>query len=187
MRLFVALQLSDEIKNCLMQTIQKIKPYQSAGHFVKKENLHLTLAFIGETPHISRAKQAVMQLRQEPFLLELNQLGTFHRSTGDILWAGIQPNSSLQSLAQQIQQNLKEQGFVLQSTPFFPHLTLGREVIFNQGFSLEEFSKEEFSSYAKKRSMPIEKVSLMKSERVNGKLKYTEIAFVGLNNIMASK
>ena len=45
-----------------------------------------------------------------------------------------------------------------------------------EGFDLRAFGRT-----LPKVSMEIGRVSLMKSERINGKLTYTEIAFVGLN------
>ena len=57
------------------------------------------------------------------------------------------------------------------------HLTLGREVILEPDFDLRAFFAGQDHC-----TMQVERVSLMKSERISGKLVYTEIAFVGLNN-----
>lgn len=176
MRLFVALLLSDEVTDTLYQTMQSLRKHTIAGRFSRRENLHLTLAFIGETNRISQAKQALSQLRAEPFSISLSGLGRFCRDGGDILWAGLDKNPALKALAQQVQYNLKQVGFVLQERPFAAHLTLGREVTLEEGFDLRAFGRT-----LPKVSMEIGRVSLMKSERINGKLTYTEIAFVGLN------
>lgn len=176
MRLFVALLLSDEMAETLYQTMQSLRQHTVAGRFSRRENLHLTLAFIGETNRISQAKQALSQLQAAPFSLRLNGLGRFRHEGGDILWAGLDKNSALEALAQQVQHNLKQAGFPLQERPFAAHLTLGREVVLKDGFDLRAFGRT-----LPRVSMEAGRVSLMKSERINGKLTYTEIAFVGLN------
>ncbi|MEF2562283.1 MAG: hypothetical protein UI647_05790, partial [Negativibacillus sp.] len=60
--------------------------------------------------------------------------------------------------------------------PFAAHLTLGREVLLEEGFNLKTFSNA-----LPTMQMPVERVSLMKSERINGRLVYTEVDFVVLN------
>ena len=71
---------------------------------------------------------------------------------------------------------MEQEGFKLEDRPFAAHLTLGREVLLEEGFELKAFSKNLPSV-----QMPVERVSLMKSERVNGRLVYNEVDFVVLN------
>ena len=71
---------------------------------------------------------------------------------------------------------MEQEGFKLEDRPFAAHLTLGREVLLEEGFELKTFSKNLPSVQT-----PVERVSLMKSERVNGRLVYTEVDFVVLN------
>ena len=79
-------------------------------------------------------------------------------------------------VAQQVQQAFSQKGFSLEKRPFAAHLTLGRQVLLPEGFDLKAFSKTLPAS-----TMQVERVSLMKSERINGRLTYTEMDFVGLN------
>ena len=48
MRLFIAIQLSGEIRNGLSAVRTYLKDHGVRGNYTKTENLHLTLAFIGE-------------------------------------------------------------------------------------------------------------------------------------------
>lgn len=177
MRLFVAILLSQEMTDALYQTMQTLRQHTVAGRFSRRENLHLTLAFIGETNRVAQAKQALSSVQADPFSMQLDGVGRFRRDGGDIVWAGLRKNKSLEQLAQQVQQQLRQAGFVLQDRSFAAHLTLGREVVLEDGFDLRSFGKTVPAV-----SMQVNRISLMKSERIQGKLTYTEIGFVGLNN-----
>lgn len=48
MRLFIAIQLSDEMKKALVACMHDLKKQGVEGNYVPAQNLHLTLAFIGE-------------------------------------------------------------------------------------------------------------------------------------------
>ena len=62
MRLFVALQLEDRVKDALIQFIDSVRPHTQEGRFSHRENLHLTLSFIGETGKAAQAKRALHQV-----------------------------------------------------------------------------------------------------------------------------
>ena len=49
MRLFIAIQLSDEMKKSVISTMHELKKAGVKGSYVPSQNLHVTLAFIGET------------------------------------------------------------------------------------------------------------------------------------------
>ena len=66
MRLFVALQLEDRMKDALIQFIDSVRPHTQEGRFSHRENLHLTLSFIGETGKAAQAKRALHRVQAEP-------------------------------------------------------------------------------------------------------------------------
>ncbi len=161
MRLFVALKLSEPVLDRLSKTTRELKTHAVSGRFSHRENLHLTLAFIGETTNVSGAKQALSQISAPAFEMTIAGGGRFKRDGGDIVWAGVEKNRSLGQLAAQVQALLRKKGFVLQEP---------------------DFDLRAFFAGQDHCTMQVERVSLMKSERISGKLVYTEIAFVGLNN-----
>ena len=61
MRLFVAIALSENMKKPLLRAISELRNVATQGNFTKEENLHLTLAFIGEvsTSRVADAKRAL--------------------------------------------------------------------------------------------------------------------------------
>lgn len=139
MRLFVALKLSEPVLDRLSKTTRELKTHAVSGRFSHRENLHLTLAFIGETTNVSGAKQALSQISAPAFEMTIAGGGRFKRDGGDIVWAGVEKNRSLEQLAAQVQALLRKKGFVLQERPFAAHLTLGREVILEPDFDLRFF------------------------------------------------
>lgn len=165
MRLFTAILFTPEIKNALTNHIEKLKTASSRGNFTSESNLHLTINFIGETERATDVKQAMSAVNTEPFTLTLGRTGVFKRSSGDIYWIGVEKNPQLDSLQKQLSDLLRKQGFVLENRDYKPHITLGREVMVK--------NPPEFT-YAPL-SMTVSRISLMKSERIQGKLVYTEI------------
>ena len=161
MRLFTAVNFTPEVKDELMRAVSALKAASVSGGFTARENLHLTLAFIGETEEEDRARDALESVRFGAFELELSALGHF----GDIQWAGVRENEKLKKLAADVQSALRGQGFDIEKRGFSPHITLGRRVRLRDGAML----------YEPKAKMTVKSISLMKSERVNGRLVYTEI------------
>ena len=58
MRLFAAIQFSPAVKAALLEAVAALR-HQGTGTFTRPENLHLTLAFIGETEDLPGAKAAL--------------------------------------------------------------------------------------------------------------------------------
>lgn len=170
MRLFIAINFNEEIKNQLCEAIHHLKEYAVQGSFTRCENLHLTLLFIGETARVNEVKQAMETIKAQTFTLHIGGLGKFRRDGGDIYWKGAEKTQELISVYQQLFDALAKIGFHLENREYKPHLTLGREVILQ-----EDFDKNDFEKDTPPMSMQVEKISLMKSERINGKLTYTEI------------
>ena len=170
MRLFTAVNFTENIKDELCRIEENLKNNSVKGNFTLRENLHLTLVFIGETSKLSEVRQAMDAVSENKFMLAMKGFGRFRRDRGDIYWVGIDKAKELTSLYRQLTENLAEAGFKPEDRDYTPHLTLGREVVMREGFQVDEFSKT-----IPQMSMKAEKISLMKSERINGKLTYTEI------------
>ena len=67
MRLFVAINLSENIKNALLKAQSDLKNQGFYGNFTRRENMHLTLAFIGETEKRFKAVDALKKISFERF------------------------------------------------------------------------------------------------------------------------
>ena len=165
MRLFIAIRFTDEIKKELLRSIEHLKSVSEYGNFTSPENLHLTLAFIGETKRVEDVKRIIDAEDVRPFEIKIGKPGVFHRDGGEIRWIGVDAEAELFILASDIQSKLCDAGFDIDNREFKPHITLARQVICPPHTRLE----------IEKLSMKVESISLMRSDRIGGKLIYTEI------------
>ena len=161
MRLFIALHFSEEVKASLLDAIRQLQEQSSSGNFTRPENLHLTLAFIGESERLDDLRQILDRIDSHPFRLELSGSGHF----GELYWAGLQKAPALERLARLLRKDLLEQGFDIDRKPFRPHITLARQLQAPQEPQIRLLPA----------NMLADRVSLMCSERINGKLTYTEL------------
>jgi 2'-5' RNA ligase len=95
------------------------------------DNIHITLAFLGDTEEDKISPLGTMLKDQcggsGKFELILKGAGVF-RSMSDprILWTGIEPSERLLQLNAAIIQGLKNLDIKIEERPFNPHLTIGR-------------------------------------------------------------
>ena len=161
MRLFIAIHFSEEIHALLLESIASLKAQSLSGSFTSPKNLHLTLAFIGETNRVSAIRRAMDEPSADPFSLTVSGCGRF----GNLWWAGVKDSPALSRLATELQNSLRHAGFSIESRPFKPHITLGRQIVPRDKIFLTVPSV----------SMTVKKISLMKSERLGGRLTYTPV------------
>lgn len=161
MRLFVALHFSPEVRRVLLGAIGEIRAGARQANTTRPENLHLTLAFIGETDNLRGAREAVSSCVRPAFGLSVGGFGRF----GDLYWAGIGKNPELAALAEAVQAALRAHGFEIERRPFKPHVTLARQVQSDAPLRLT----------VPETSMTVGRIALMRSERISGKLTYTEV------------
>lgn len=130
MRLFIAIPLSEEVRNCLGMLRDELHDRASSGTFVSSESLHITLEFLGECtpPECDKAISAMQEVSFEPFTISIAHTGAFHRSDGDICWVGVEENKALSRLHDDLARALRAQGFRLERERFKAHITLSRRV-----------------------------------------------------------
>lgn len=179
MRLFIAVNFNEEIKDNLFRLTQELKKNTTRGHFTHRDNFHLTLAFIGETKDLEHAimaiENAVEKGRIPQFFLNLGGFGRFKGRDGDIYWVGVEQNQVLSELNDFIVRELRTYEFKVDDKEFKPHLTLGREIVLKQGYVINEFAK-----LIPAMTMLVSEIGLMKSERIDGKLVYTKVYYKNL-------
>lgn len=181
MRLFIAILFNKEIENSLYRSIESLKNISKSGTYTLKENLHLTVNFIGETNRVAEVSQAmktaVDNTGTKSFQLLIRGFGKFKRREGDIYWVGVEREDTLWKLQKGLVRELKGVGFFdIDDMEYTPHLTLGRRVKVK-----ETFQANEFEAGIKPMQMEITRISLMNSERLNGKLVYSEIYHIDLD------
>ena len=131
MRVFLAIALPDDIKAKLTAAIQRFAPVAPEVKWCTRDQLHLTLAFLGEVspailPHVTAAANRVCA-STPAFTCRAYGLGFFGtKRTPTSLWAGIDPSPELMSLQEQLGTELKKFGLENSGRDFRPHVTLGR-------------------------------------------------------------
>lgn len=132
MRTFIAIELKKEIRDTLFQIQEELKSAQADVRWVRSENIHLTLKFLGEVeetkiPEIVRClKELGGQIK--PFTVKISGLGAFPGlKSARVIWAGAKEDTGeLARLAGTIENILAELGFPKENRKFSSHLTLGR-------------------------------------------------------------
>lgn len=99
--------------------------------WVSKDNLHITLKFIGDLniDHISTIQNSLAkQFSSVPaFDIHINGLGVFpNRSKPRIFWLGFDHNKNLERIVSIIENCAVNLGYKADDKPFSPHLTIGR-------------------------------------------------------------
>ncbi len=164
MRIFIAIRFTEDFKSSLVDVQQEMRNRGVEGNYCPYGNLHLTLTFIGETFDLPKIRKAVSEVTFEPFDITLDSLGTFNTKNGAVVWAGIKDGTAVSSLASQLRERLIANDVRFKSTEFYPHISLIRK----PSAVLTDIS-------VRTASMQVEKIYVMKSERIDGELIYSEI------------
>lgn len=166
MRLFIAIQLNQEMKEALTELQDRMQGLGVRGNFTKRENLHLTLAFIGEYPDPDDVIDVLETIRFEPFRLRLEGIGSF----GSLWWAGLSGSDELKALAKKLRRALAEAGIPYDRKKFLPHITLVRKPVSRSGSIPEEILQG-----LPQAGMTVDHISLMRSDRGRHGMIYTEL------------
>jgi RNA 2',3'-cyclic 3'-phosphodiesterase len=125
MRLFVALELPEEVKCHLVGLQGEI----SGIRWLPPEQLHLTMLFLGdvEEEKLAQIILALTEIRVAPFTLHITRIGCFPNARAPrVLWAGIERQPMLERLHLQIKTAAESCGIRLETCSFSPHITLAR-------------------------------------------------------------
>ncbi len=133
-RLFIALALSTEAREVLRAVVELAQAQIAPGvvRWVKADQMHLTLRFLGDTPQQKLQALAEVMDRaaaaQRPFGLELDRLGCFpHERQPRVIWAGVRGEvAQAAALHKSLEVALQELGWPPESRAFQPHITIGR-------------------------------------------------------------
>jgi 2'-5' RNA ligase len=134
-RLFVALEIPAAVRDNLAAQIKELRdlpaPWAEGQlRWVRPENLHVTLKFIGEVEaaKLVGIRNALTAIGLDaPVGLEFRGLGFFpDEKHPRVLWVGLHASGNLPVLARDIECALEGQGIAREQRAFTPHLTLAR-------------------------------------------------------------
>src|SRR2546429_6500690 len=130
MRLFFALPLPGEAKEALRQPLEEARKAGGDGvGFTRIEQLHFTLAFLGEQPAADEALAAGEALTQTAaFEIAISASGAFPSSARPrVLWLGVSAGAAeLVAVAERLGGGLRGRRFALGEGEFPPPPTFGR-------------------------------------------------------------
>jgi 2'-5' RNA ligase len=130
MRLFVALDFPDNVRQALRDLMEKLRRESRGARWVRPEGMHITLKFLGETdvkklPEIRSALGAINS--SNAVEMHFRGLGFFpNERRPRVMWCGIAATPNLAELAGGVESALEPLGFPREKREFVPHLTLAR-------------------------------------------------------------
>ena len=158
MRLFLAVDIEEDVKSGITRTIEKLKGKNGAVKWVKPENIHVTLYFFGEV-----AEKEYLSLQQlltkaltaiHPFSVSVKGVSGFPSlSRPRVLWVGINnPTKELETIYLLVDKHLQEStiGINRDTKPYTPHVTIARiKGPFDRDIfqTLSSYGEHEFGSF----------------------------------------
>ena len=192
LRLFIAIELSAEIHKNLAEAVRLLRIDSGTGiSWVKPENIHLTLKFLGDTPRVKipaitqTLTQKMNQCAQcAPFNLTVRGTGCFPSPRQPrVLWVGVEAPEELNDLQQAVEKALLPLDIPNEKRPFSPHLTLAR--INNAAESIVQNKYQQLLTYRESNfgQMSAEYLTLFQSTLARTGSIYTPLARIPLNQM----
>jgi 2'-5' RNA ligase len=184
MRLFIAIEIPDEIKKEMVKVQEQLRKANVDASWTRAEGMHLTLKFLGEVPEM-KVPEIAGGLHSAAegagrFRLEVKGVGTFpNPRNARVVWIGFSGDiGKLTELQEAIEDAMERIGFAREERRFTAHLTLGRikHIRSRDGWlsALEAMKDIRISGF------DVDAVSLMKSELRPSGAVYTEMSRVEL-------
>ena len=132
MRIFLAVFPSAEAQDAAARVIERLRGDGDGVSWVRRDNLHYTLRFMGELGEsgLARVTEAAREAASDhaTFTAALGAAGAFPNARRTrVVWLGLaQGGDALVALARSVEQALRRRGFDAADRAFKPHLTIGR-------------------------------------------------------------
>ncbi|MGC9090704.1 MAG: RNA 2',3'-cyclic phosphodiesterase [Fervidicoccaceae archaeon] len=131
-RIFIAIDVkTPQVVQKILEIERSLESLEVPIKTIEPENLHITLAFIGEVEDdlVETAKEALREIKGKSIMAEFHGIGAFPNITSPrVVWAGVKGGSEdIIQLQRKVESALKiyKIGFEKERN-FIPHLTLGR-------------------------------------------------------------
>lgn len=123
MRQFIALTFNSSFKEELMAIMDTLKEEGIQGKYYDLDNLHMTLAFFGETDRQDEIMEIIHAIPFPEITITLNRIGHFKK----IYWVGVKENPELDAYVNTLRNTLKQHDIPFDDKPFYPHITILRK------------------------------------------------------------
>jgi 2'-5' RNA ligase len=129
-RLFVALDFPDSIRNAIRELISQLKPLAKDARWARVQGMHVTLKFIGyvDDSKFDSIFSTLANIHSSaPIEMRFRGIGFFPTERRPrVCWCGIEASSHLAELARDIERSLVPLGIAAEKRDFVAHLTLAR-------------------------------------------------------------
>lgn len=178
MRLFVAIELSENLRRGLVRLQRSLAEFDPVVRWAGAEQLHLTLKFLGEVPDADvpqvTAALATAAAGAAPMTLTTAPAGCFPpRGKVRVVWVGLAGGQALADCQRAVEDALANAGFPREERPFSPHLTLGRV---REGRGDDRLRAGVAALRVPEAEQPVAALSLMQSELLPGGARHTRVA-----------
>jgi len=121
MRTFIAIEIPEEVKEQIIEIQKRLPSFK--GKLTEKENLHITLKFLGEINEnkIEEVKKRLREIKYQAFDSQLENLGFFDNPNKGIVLIHL---TNCEILQKEIDERLKDLFF--KEKRFMSHLTIAR-------------------------------------------------------------
>lgn len=126
-RAFIGIDIPEVIKD----KISELKKELQIEHirFVSKENMHITLFFLGDIDQrqVEEVKDVLEKIDRKPFYASVVGIGTFSIKRPNILFAKISDgNKEISNIYDMLIHRIKEFGIRMDHRAYDPHITIAR-------------------------------------------------------------
>jgi RNA 2',3'-cyclic 3'-phosphodiesterase len=168
MRIFYAVDPDEQIKELISSKTAGIADVLKAGRAIDVFNIHVTVEYVGEADsdkadrYIKILDGAVRDAK--PSEIKLREIAGFKRDGSSLIYLKAEHDKELEKIRDAI-----VRGLCFPNAKYLPHVTLYRDAVFKDGYSIEKISD---MMGPEKIVFPMRSISLMESRRINGKLVY---------------
>ena len=165
MRAFIAIDVSEEVRDAIVRAQDFIGTKEAKIKFVERENLHITLKFLGEITQeqAEEIKRVLAEIakRHKKHEVRVKGIGVFpNPNYVRVIWAGVENDEGIKAIAQDIERELSKLGFK-KDKEFVAHVTIGRVKFVKDklglAMKLKELANEDFGTFR------VEAIELKKS------------------------
>ncbi|MBD3247589.1 RNA 2',3'-cyclic phosphodiesterase [Candidatus Pacearchaeota archaeon] len=167
MRTFISIELPEKIRKRIFRLSKKVRDSGCvSGSFVSKDNIHLTLRFLGNLTgkQISQVKDALSDLALPKFRAQTGKIGFFpSENYVKVIWVDFVSDDVVR-LKGLIENKLQKVGINKERKDFEPHITFARIRKVSDKPKFLEIIKD---MDLRKMDVEVDKIHLRKSELTN--------------------
>ncbi len=173
MRLFIAACLDDDVRDTLIGVQNGLKKQKLKARYTKPENLHMTVAFIGDYGNPDAVLDALETVRFTSLETTFEGLQV-HR---DMIFARLIETPQIVTTVKRVRRALADAGIPFDKKRFLAHITLARgvEIPVRTDPASSPFISADLPKDMRVR---ISKIALFKSEFTKNGMLYTELGSI---------